>query len=264
MTATAATPSAARIFAALLVRDVTVARREIVSLLVRTALQPLLFVIIFGFIMPRMGIIKAGYTTLLLPGVLGLSLAISAMQSVTMPMVTDFGYTREIEDRLLAPIPTSLVAIEKVVNGILQGLVSALFLLPLARLIMGPVPGLTFSRFPLLILMTILGGAAFSSLGLWLGTAIPPQQIGVMFSVILALMIMFGCTYYPWAGLRAVPAMQYGVLINPLVYISEGLRASLTPGVPHMPVLVSIAALLIVIALFLRLGLRSFRKKAIG
>jgi ABC-2 type transport system permease protein len=264
MTDTVSMPSPARVFAALLVRDLTVARREIVSLLVRTALQPLLFVIIFGFIMPRMGIIQAGYTTVLLPGVLGLSLAISAMQSVTMPMVTDFGFTREIEDRLLAPIPTYLVAIEKVVNGILQGLISALFLLPIARLIMGPVPGLTFARFPLLILMTILGGAAFSALGLWLGTAIPPQQIGVMFSVILAPMIMFGCTYYPWAGLRAVPVMQYGVLINPLVYISEGLRASLTPGVPHMPVLVSIAALLIVIAFFLRLGLRSFRKKALG
>jgi hypothetical protein len=29
-----------------------------------------------------------------------------------------------------------------------------------------------------------------------------------MFSVIVAPMIMFGCTYYPWAGLAHVPVLK--------------------------------------------------------
>ena len=147
----------------------------------------------------------------------------------------DFGWTKEIEDRLLAPIPTPLVAIEKIVAGVLQGMVAAIFVLPIARLIMGAIPGLTFGNLPLLLLMTILSGAAFSSIGLYLGTAIAPQQIGLMFSVILAPMIMFGCTYYPWIGPQYIPSMKYAVLINPLVYVSEAMRAALTPSVPHMP-----------------------------
>lgn len=254
----------ARVFGAILLRDLAVARREIVSLLLRTALQPLLFVTIFGFLLPRLGMVRAGYTAVILPGVLALSLALSAMQSVAMPMVADFGFSKEIEDRLLAPIPTPLVAIEKVVSGTVQGMVSALFVLPVARLIMGPMPGLTFAHLPLIVAVTLVGGAAFSSLGLWLGTAIPPQQIGLMFSLILAPMIMFGCAYYPWSSLRAVPAMQWGVLVNPLVYVSESLRGALTPSIPHMPMLVSTAVLLVVGAVFLALGLRSFEKKAIG
>jgi ABC-2 type transport system permease protein len=85
-----------------------------------------------------------------------------------------------------------------------------------------------------------------------------------MFSVIVAPMIFFGCAYYPWSGLRAVPAMQYAVLLNPLVYVAEGMRGTLTPGVPHMPLPVVLAALLALLALFWTLGLRSFERRAMG
>ncbi len=256
--------SSLRIFGAILMRDVTVARREIVSFLVRTALQPILFIIVFGFLLPKMRIIPHGYTTMILPGIVALSLTLSAIQSVSLPMVAEFGFTREIEDRLLAPIPTPLVAIEKVVAGTLQGLVAAAFVLPLSRLIIGPVPGLTFRNVPMLLLITILSGAAFAALGLWFGTAIAPQQVGLMFSVFIAPMIMFGCSYYPWRGLDAIPAMKYAVLINPLVYASEGMRATLTPSVPHMHIAAILGALVVLIALFTALGLRSFMKRAIS
>jgi ABC-2 type transport system permease protein len=253
-----------RVFFAILLRDITVARRELPYFLLRTTLQPLMFVIVFGFILPKIGLIPQNYTSVMLPGVIALSLTLSAIQSVALPMVQDFGFTKEIEDRLLAPAPIELVAIEKVVSGLLQGIVAALFVLPIARLIMGPIQGLTFRHLPLLLLGTILGGAAFSAIGLYLGTAIAPQQIGLMFSVILAPMIMFGCTYYPWSGLARVPAMKWAVLINPLVYVSEAMRAALTPGVPHMPVLAIIAALVVITAIFVVLGLRAFDRRAMS
>jgi ABC-2 type transport system permease protein len=256
--------SPARVFTAILLRDVTVARRELPYFLIRTTLQPILFVIVFGFLLPRMGLVPRAFTTTMIPGILALSLAMSAIQSVALPMVADFGYTKEIEDRLLAPISTDLVAIEKIVAGVLQGSIAAAFVLPIARLIMGPIPGLTFSNLGLLVLVTILSGAAFSAMGLFLGTAIAPQQIGLMFSVILAPMIMFGCTYYPWVGLERVPAMKYVVLINPLVYVSEGMRAALTPTIPHMPIAAMLTALVVIAVLFLWLGLRAFRRRAIS
>jgi len=253
-----------RVFGAILLRDVTVARRELPYFLLRTTLHPLLFVIIFGFVLPRMGMIPRGYTATVLPGVLALNLTLSAVQSVSLPMVADFGFSKEIEDRLLAPVPIELVAIEKIVAGVLQGIVAAVVVLPLARLVMGPIPGLTFAHLPLLLAVTIVGGAAFSALGLYLGTGIAPQQIGLMFSVIVGPMIMFGCTYYPWRGLDAVPLLKYAVLINPIVYVSEGMRAALTPSVPHMPIVAILGALVVVTALFCWLGLRSFDRRAMS
>ena len=255
--------SPSRVFLAILLRDVTVARRELPYFLLRTTMQPLMFVTVFGFILPRIGLIPRNYTQIMLPGVLALSLTLSAIQSVALPMVQDFGFTKEIEDRLLAPAPIELVAIEKIVAGMLQGIVAALFVLPVSRLIMGPITGLTFRNVPLLLVSTILGGAAFSALGMWLGTAIQPQQIGLMFSVILAPMIFFGCAYYPWQGLSTVPVMKYAVLINPLVYVSEGMRAALTPGMPHMNLFVVVAVLTGMLAIIGWLGTRSFVKRAV-
>ena len=265
MTAEPLAPVApSRVFTAILLRDLTVARRELPYFLVRTALQPILFVIVFGFLLPKMGMIPRGYSTTMLPGVVALSLTLSAIQSVALPMMQDFGFTKEIEDRLLSPVPIHLVAVEKVVAGVLQGIVAALFVLPVARLIMGPIPGLSFANAPLLLAVTVLGGAAFSAMGLYLGTGIAPQQIGLMFSVIVAPMIMFGCTYYPWAGLDHVPVMKWLVLINPLVYVSEGMRAALTPGLPHMPVAALLAALVVLMVIFMWMGLRAFDKRAMS
>lgn len=255
---------ASTVFLALLRRDVRVAMKELPFFLLRTVMQPVLFLIVFGFLLPKMGMVRGGYQTTLLPGILAVSLALSAIQSVALPMVQDFGWTKEIEDRLLAPVATWVIAAEKIVSGVIQGVVAALFVLPLARIIMGPIPNLTFGHLGDVLLITVLGATAFSALGMWLGTGIAPQQIGLMFSAIIAPMMFFGCAYYPWRGLDAVPVMKYAVLINPLVYVAEGMRGALTPEQPHMPLLVSMSALLVIVTLFWFAGYRSFHKRAIG
>jgi ABC-2 type transport system permease protein len=259
-----ATVAGSRVFRALLLRDVVVIRRELGFFLARTAMQPLMFTIVFGYLLPKMGFMNRGYTAALLPGVLAVSLALAAVQSVALPMVADFGFTKEIEDRLLAPIDSRLVALEKVVSGALQGVIAAAFVLPLARLIMGPIDGLSLGHIGVVIAVTAFGAAAFSVLGLFLGSIIEGQQIGLLFGLIVAPMIMFGCAYYPWRGLDAVPAMKYGVLLNPLTYVAEGLRAVLVPGRPHMPIAAVLVALAIITGVFWRLGLRAFMKRAVS
>ena len=258
------TVGAGRVFWALLRRDLHVARRELPYFLVRTTLQPLLFVVVFGWVLPKMGFVQRGYGAALLPGILAISLAFSSVQSVALPMVQDFGWTREIEDRLLAPVPVRLVAFEKVVAGVLQGLIAAAFVLPIARLIMGPIDALAAAHIGAIVGVTLLGAAAFSALGLLLGTAINPQQIGLMFSVIVAPMIFFGCTYYPWQGLGVVPALKYAVLVNPLVYVAEGMRGALTPTLPHMPLGVVFVALAALTLALWAAGARAFERRAIG
>jgi ABC-2 type transport system permease protein len=142
--------------------------------------------------------------------------------------------------------------------------VAALFVLPVARLIMGPIDALTLAHAGTLLGITLLGALAFSTLGLWMGTGIPPQQIGLMFSVIVAPMIFFGCAYYPWQGLTAVPVVKYAVLINPLVYVSEGMRGALTPGLPHMPWELVVFALVAMSAVLWTAGIRTFERRAVS
>jgi ABC-2 type transport system permease protein len=256
--------SAFQVFRALFARDVRVIQREFVSFLVRTTMQPLLFIVVFGFLLSRMGYLAPTYSASLLPGILGVTLALASLQSMVLPMVADFGWTREIDDRLLSPAPVEIVAIEKIVSSMLQGILSALFVLPAARLIMGPIPDFTLVHAGEVMLVCLLGSATFSTLGLVLGTAVQPQQIGLMFSVVLTPMFFFGCAYYPWAGLDVVPPLKYGVLVNPLVYVAEGMRAAMTPSLPHMDLKVVLGAMTGLTTLFWVVGIRSFRKRAVS
>jgi ABC-2 type transport system permease protein len=251
-------------FLALLARDAHVARRNAVQLLFQTFLQPLLFVFIFGRVMVGSGYLPPAYKSLLLPGIMAISMVFTGIWAVAMPLIAEFQFTREIEDRLLAPIDTYWVAIEKTLAGLIQAVVAGLIVLPLGWIILRPGLELHVNN-PIIFIVIILLVAAFSAAGgLALGCSMDQQHIGLMFSMVLTPMIFFGCTYYPWSALDKFPILQKVVLINPLAYASEGLRASLVPQFPHLPTIAILAALTLFDGMFLFLGLRQFQKKAVG
>ena len=251
-------------FFALLARDIHVARRNIVTLLFQTFLQPLLFVFIFGRVMVGSGYMPAAYKSLLLPGIMAISMVFTGIWAVAMPLIGEFQFTREIEDRLLAPIDISWVAIEKVVFGLGQAILAGLVVIPLAWLILRPGLELHVAN-PFIFAGITLLVAGFSACGgLALGCSVDQQHIGLMFSMVLTPMIFFGCTYYPWSALNKFPILQKLVLINPLAYASEGLRASLVPDSPHLSLTLILVMLATFDIVFLLLGLRQFRNKSIA
>jgi ABC-2 type transport system permease protein len=249
-------------FFALLARDAHVARRSAIQLLLQTFLQPLLFVFIFGRVMVGSGYMPAVYKSLLLPGIIAITMVFTGIWAVCMPLIAEFQWTREIEDRLLAPIDIRWIAIEKVVAGMIQAVLAGLVVIPLGWLVLRP-EGLHVAA-PVELVVILLLVAAFSACGgLALGCSINQQHVGLMFGMVITPMIFFGCAYYPWSALKVFPILQKIVLINPLVYATEGLRASLVPQFPHLPTIAVLAGLLLFDVLFLVLGLRQFDKKAV-
>jgi ABC-2 type transport system permease protein len=249
-------------FLALLSRDAHVARRNVIQLLLQTFLQPMLFVFIFGRVMVRSGYMPDSYKSLLLPGIMTISMIFTGVWAVAMPLIAEFQFTREIEDRLLAPIQNDWLAIEKVLFGAAQAVVAGLAVIPAAWLLLRPIDlnllsPLTFAVITLLVAFLSACG------GLALGCSIDQTKIGLMFSLVLTPMIFFGCTYYPWSALASFPILQKIVMINPLVYASEGLRGTLVPQFPHVPIVAVLLALLIFDSLFLIIGLRQFRHKSV-
>jgi ABC-2 type transport system permease protein len=250
-------------FFALLARDAHVARRNFIPLLLQTFLQPMMFVFIFGRVMVSSGYMPAVYKSLLLPGIMAISMIFTGVWAVAMPLIGEFQFTHEIEDRLLAPIENSWLAIEKVFFGAAQATVAGLAVIPAAWLLLRPVE-LNLPSPARFIAITILVALLSACGGLALGCSIDQTKIGLMFSLVLTPMIFFGCTYYPWSALASFPILQKAVLINPLVYASEGLRGALVPQFPHLPIVAVLLGLLIFDVLFLLFGLRQFRKKAVA
>lgn len=251
-------------FYAMLARDGHVARRNLIPTLLQNLLQPLLLTFVFGRVLTSSGLMSGGYKNILLPGVMALSMTLSGIWAVAMPLISEFQFTKEIEDRLLAPIDTGWLAVEKVTAGMIQALVSGFVVIPTAWLTLGSGVNLT-QWHPLEFTAMCLLMALFSAAGgLWMGVSVGQTQIGLMFSMVITPMIMFGCAYYPWTALNSFPVLKYLVLINPMVYASEGLRGSMVPQVPHIPQIASIGALLLIDGALLALGVSKFNRKAVS
>ena len=124
-------------FMAILRRDIVVTGREFIAFLLQVLLQPLFFLFIFGKVLPSIGFARPGFAAILLPGIVGLTVVTTALQGVTLPLVLDLGFAREIDDRLLAPLPVNLVAIEKVIFAAMRGLIAGAIIFPLAWWILG-------------------------------------------------------------------------------------------------------------------------------
>lgn len=250
-------------FLAMLARDAHVARRNFVPLLLQTFLQPLMFVFIFGRVMVGSGYMPPQYKSLLVPGIMAISMVGSGIWAVAMPLIAEFQFTHEIEDRLLAPMEISWVAVEKVVAGMLQALAAGVVVIPASWILLRPGVDLSLHS-PLTFVGVALLVALFSAAGgLVLGCSIGQAHVGLMFSLVVAPMIFFGCTYYPWSALKNFPILQKAVLLNPLVYASEGLRGALVPQFPHLSLLAVLAGLALFDVLLLAAGLRQFHRKAV-
>jgi len=245
-----------------------VLRKDFAMFLGRTAMQPLLLVFVFTYVFPKIGQgiggqAAEGFSTLLVGGVIASAMIFQGIQAVALPLVQEFGYTREIEDRVLAPLPVELVAVEKVAAGAVQGLLAASLVFPMALFI--PATDVHLDVNPVLLPAVLLLGAVMSaSLGLWVGTRVEPRQVPLVFGLLVIPMTFLGAVYYPWQSLEAIRWLQVAVLINPLVYLSEGLRSSLSTGVPHMPWGVVLAVMAAFTAVLLGSGVRGFRRRVLS
>jgi ABC-2 type transport system permease protein len=263
---------------ALILRDLVVLRKHLFEFVVRTLVQPFLLCFVFLYVFPKIGqgigggsdpAAQSAFATVLVPGVVGISILFQGVQSVALTMSQEFGFTREIEDRVQAPCPIWLVAMAKVLSGAVQGLISAIIVLPIASVVhaKGVEAHLTLHWW-IVITIVPLACVTMASLGLLLGTSFEPRNIGLMFGFIILPVTFLGGTYYQWTRLAPVEVggwhwLQTVVLVNPLIYVNEGMRAAFTDA-HHMHLYVVYPVLFGFLALFLGLGLRNFRRRVLS
>ncbi len=263
--------------AALLRRDLTVLKRNFGEFVARTLIQPLLLTFVFLYVFPQIGqsvggrgpVGESAFATVLVPGVVGISMMFQGVQSVALQLATEFGFTREIEDRVQAPCPIELVASAKILSGAVQGVIAAVIVFPIAAVVHAPgVEAHLTVHWAIALTLIPLVAVTMAALGLVLGTSFQPRNIGLMFGFVILPITFLGGTYYQWTRLAPVQVggfhwLQVLVLINPLIYVNEGLRAGFT-NIGHMHLYIVYPVLFGFLALFLLLGMRNFRRKVLS
>jgi ABC-2 type transport system permease protein len=252
-------PSQRNAFGAMLRRDIYVTWQNLGLFLMQVVLQPLFVLFVFGYVLRRLGYARPGYADLLFPGLLALTTVITAMQSISFSLTAEFGWTKEIEDRLLAPIAIPLVATEKILFASLRAFVAVAFMIPAGVLILGSIPW----RVPLFLAALVLGALLGANLGLVLGTLIPAARVNYVFAFVFTVLLFTGCGQYSWPSLDRLRWFQVVTAANPLTYVSEAMRGATLPSVPHINPLVCVGVLVVSVTLLWVVGVRGFERRAV-
>lgn len=197
-------------FWAMVKRDLLVQWRDKGEFIFRVAMLPFILILVYGFMLPTVGILPATFPTHMFCGMIGMSMLITGIHGTAVPVSMDFHNLREIEDRLLVSVSTRTVAYAKMFVGILESFIGGLIVLPISLIFMGSkiTIQMTLSSLPLLILVLVLTAMASAALGLLVSTIVKPSQIAAMFPGFLMPVVFLGSIFYTWNQLAPLPVMQ--------------------------------------------------------
>lgn len=256
-----ARPSVLGTWLALLRRDLLVTRREFIGLIIMFLLQPVLFLLVFAELLPETLLATQEYKIYVSPGIVSLALFLAGMQSMAIKIGAAFGWTREIDDVVLAPIPHPLIAIEKMIIGGLLAVSAMIAIVLLSEPLVTDWPVWHEWRWGLVVAVACMGGLASGAMGVAVGTMVRANNVGRVFSLILAPMMFLGGPFYPWVVLENYPVLKGFALLNPLLYVSEGMRAAMAPDFPTLPLWACFLGMGVSILLFAWGGILGFRKR---
>jgi ABC-2 type transport system permease protein len=265
-------PSPWSVWKGMLLRDLAVLDKSLGEFLHNTVTQPALLVFVFTYVLPRIGQGMGGgteagaarFASLLMAGLIAQAMAFQGIFRVAVPLAREIDVTNELEGRIMAPISVGAIAAEKIVFGAILAFFAAMVVFPVAAYLPS-TPVYLLIDWPVLLTLVPLACFTSAALGLTLGTLLKPSSVP-MLSGTLALPLAFGgCIFYTWGSLDPIPWLKIAVLINPITYMSEGMRAALFTGagVEHMPLPAIYAALAISGVVFTVLGVRGFRRRVL-
>lgn len=253
-------------FKTMVKRDLLIQARDKWEFVFRVAMLPFVLILLYGYILPRVGVLSPDFPNQMFPGMVGMSILVTGIHGTAVPLTMDFNMSREIEDRLQAPVNVGLVALAKMFVGILESWIGGLIVLPVSLIFMSSALDLniTLKSVLMLILVLIIAAICSATLGLLVGTIIKPSQIAAMFPGFLMPLVFTGSVFFSWNSLSATPIIQKLVLVNPLLYVNEALRAVLTPQITHMPLVLSIFGIIVSTIIMGYFGAKRFIRMAKG
>lgn len=212
-------------FMALIERDLAVFWSTFFDRCINALIWGSLTVVVFEFIMPGVGLANYGAFTA------ASGIASWGFFEVTENIarfVSDLEGDRSITYYLTLPLPQWAVFVRLAISNALQAMLIAIFFLPLFKLILrDSLPFADFSTGKFII-MFLLGNLFFGFFSLFLASRINRlDEMGNVWLRIVFPMWFLGCFQFSWEVLAKMsPKMAIINLLNPMVYVMEGMRAA--------------------------------------
>lgn len=218
---------------------------------------PLVFLVIFGLIFrdQEVGDTGRGYIDYIAPGVLSWGLASAALFGVSFTLMQ---WRNDDLLRIIRLSPTSIWSVigSRYIVALAIGVAQSLLFVGVAML---PVFGMRpDSTWPLSIPIMLLAVTAFLALGLIVGSrANTAEAVAAIANCIVVPMAFLSGSFYP---LELMPGWLQGISrALPLRYVNDGMAYAFTSFGTMNDYLLSCAALVAFAAVFVVIGVRTFR-----
>ena len=216
-----------QVYRSLLARDLMIYKRRFLSKLIDTFIMLFTNMMVFAYFMPKMGMSKS-YGSFLLIG----SIAIYGFYDVVgkvAELIGDIEGDRRIYYTMTLPLSSTMVFLYIGLYWAINSFLVALIMFPMGKLLLLDRFDLSLINFPKLVLIFITSHVFFGYFALWLASMIKGglDTISMIWIRVVMPIFMFGGYFYDWKAAFALsPIIAYISLINPMIYVIEGMRAA--------------------------------------
>jgi ABC-2 type transport system permease protein len=251
-----------RRFGGLIERDLVTFKREFWTFVVRSVLQPFLFVFTVGYIFPRVGqnyLNTTQASSIFVAGAVSSTTFIQGIPVIGLPTTADLGFHRQSEGQWYSPSSTRVLLLERVLFAAAECFIAALVVLPLVWLLLHQQAGEFTITVPG-VLTLLIGGVVGACFGLAFGTFTPPTKVATVFNLVVPPIMFLGCSYYSWSALKD-SWLRALLLLNPLTYVNELFRSQATPF-PVLSPAVSLTAIALMCGTLFLVSSRRYAEKS--
>ena len=233
------------------------------SRLVATFIQPLFFLAILGT--GLRGAVISGmdsdYMTFIAPGIVAMSILFSSMfTGVAVLWDKQFGFLQEV---LVAPISRFSIIIGRTLGGATTALIQGFIILVIA-MGLGVRPASIFGMLLTIIFMIVI---AFTAVGFGLAVASKMsdfQGFQIIMNLIILPLFFLSTAFFPIATNENIPqAIVYLSFVNPLFFMVDGIRGSLTGVNNAIPPLIDLAIVFVLCLFMMGIGSYLFGKSEV-
>lgn len=242
-------------------RDLLIMKEEYLSKFFDTCFVFFTNVIVFSYFMKNQGLSEE-YGPFLMVGAIA-SFGLFEVVTKVSKLIEDIEGAKTISFLLTLPLSANALFIY---TGVYYALYSALFTLPL--FLFGKI--LLFNRFDLLdisywrlVLIFLTSNLFYGFFALWLtGIIRGSGEITSIFLRFINPLFMFGAYFFTWQNAYALDHLiGYAILINPMVYVMEGIRSAALGNAGYIPFWITPLALWGFILLLGYLGIQKIKKR---
>lgn len=252
----------ARIFTTFLHRDFYVQKPQLINHFINYSLIfPVLYIFCFAYLQTH--IYFHGQTQLgaiVFSGTCLVPLLVMTSH-ISFDLLFDLEKNHHTDYQIMALNPRLLLIEQILFSSFFTFFIMAPFF-PLASIFASSFIDLSNIHWPSLFLVLYLGSLCFSAYHKLAATIITVKKISMFWSRVNFVLLQLGGFWIPLNVIRSFsPTLGYLIRLNPIVYLSEGLRQSIIGGSRFLPLAQCASALAVLSIIFTLLSFHFFKKR---